>query len=59
MTTSTPPSWPLHDELPDGYWFDRETGSPLPGYAFAINGSPLKGGKRILVKINRPSAREP
>lgn len=42
--------WELHECLPDGYKRDKSTGSPLQGYDFAINGSPLKGGKRILVR---------
>lgn len=49
--------WPLYDFLPDGYRIDKSCGSPLHGYEFAINGSPLKGGKRILVRVQSPQKR--
>lgn len=44
--------WPLFYSLPDGFAFDGH-GSPLHGYEFAIDKSPLKGGKRILVSVNK------
>jgi len=44
--------WKIYNTLPDGYYFDRRTSSPLNGYGylFAVNAPPLKGGRRILVK---------
>lgn len=49
--------WLLYDFLPEGYRMDKSCGSPLHGYDFAINGSPLKGGKRILVRVQLPQKR--
>ena len=49
--------WPLYDFLPEGYRMDKSCGSPLHGYEFAINASPLKGGKRILVRVHSPQKR--
>ena len=44
--------WPLLDNLPDGWSFLTAAGSPLSGYEFAISGSPLRGGKTALVRVN-------
>lgn len=44
--------WELHENLPCGFRFDNTCGSPLHGYSFAIDKSPLKGGKRILVRVH-------
>lgn len=43
--------WELMDTLPTGWTIDKHAGSPLAGYAFATNGSPLRGGKRALVRV--------
>ena len=43
--------WTLLEKLPEGWQLDNSSGSPITGYKFAINGSPLKAGfKRALVK---------
>lgn len=42
--------WDLMDSLPAGWAIDKHAGSPLSGYLFATNGSPLRGGKRALVR---------
>ena len=44
--------WRLFDEMPEGYFFAKNAGSPLYGYEFITNGSPLKGGKLALLKVN-------
>lgn len=44
--------WPTYETMPDGYWIDKNAGSPLHGYEFIINGSPLKGGKRALLRVH-------
>lgn len=45
--------WDLLGDLPKGWRIDKASGSPLTGYAFAINGSPLKQGfRRVLVKCD-------
>lgn len=43
--------WPCYEEIPDGWRIDKTAGSPLHGYEFIINGSPLKGGKRALARV--------
>ncbi len=43
--------WELMDSLPAGWTIDKHAGSPLAGYSFATNGSPLRGGKRALVRV--------
>ena len=45
--------WDLFDSLPDGFRFDRHCGSPICGYEFAVNASPLRGGRRVLVRVDR------
>ena len=45
----------LFDELPTGWRFDKNAGSPLCGYSFATDGkSVLRGGKRALVRVAPP-----
>ena len=39
------------DSLPAGWKFSKSAGSPLVGYEFASNGSPLRGGKIALVRV--------
>ena len=46
--------WPMLDELPAGWSFSKAAGSPLHGYAFAMSGSPLRGGKTALVRVLKP-----
>lgn len=46
--------WPLIDDLPAGWSFVKAAGSPLAGYAFAMSGSPLRGGKTALVRVRAP-----
>ena len=46
--------WDLMDSLPAGWTIDKSAGSPLAGYSFATNGSPLRGGKRALVRTRAP-----
>jgi hypothetical protein len=48
--------WELFNEAPEGYYKKPATGSPLYGYERYCNGSPLKGGKSILVRtIDKPN----
>lgn len=43
--------WPMLDELPDGWKFDKTVGSPVHGYVFATDGkSVINGQKRALVR---------
>ena len=52
-------NWELLDNLPDGWRIDKSAGSPLCGYEFCTNGSPLKAGyKRALVKVERAGETE-
>ena len=43
--------WKIYPEMPEGYYEDKNTGSPLSRTVFIINGSPLSGGKRALLYI--------
>lgn len=43
--------WKIYPEMPEGYWEDKNTGSPVSHTVFIINGSPLKGGKRALLYV--------
>lgn len=43
--------WAVYETMPDGFWIDKNAGSPLSGYEFIINGSVLKGGKRALLRV--------
>ena len=43
--------WEIYPEMPEGYFEDKNTGSPLSRTIFIINGSPLRGGKRALLYI--------
>lgn len=49
--------WLCFEEIPDGWHIDKTAGSPLHGYEFIINGSPLKGGKRALVRVYKDALR--
>jgi hypothetical protein len=49
--------WPCYEEIPEGWWIDKNAGSPLHGYEFIINGSSLKGGERALVRVYKPALR--
>lgn len=49
--------WPLMDSLPAGWSFSKAAGSPLTGYAFAMSGSPLRGGLTALVRVREPQMR--
>ena len=43
--------WQIHAEMPEGYYEDKNTGSPLSHTVFIINGSPLRGGNRALLYV--------
>ena len=43
--------------MPEGFYIDKNAGSPLNGYVFIINGSPLKGGRRALLRTNPEALR--
>ena len=43
--------WKIHAEMPEGYYEDKNTGSPLSRTVFIINGSPLGGGERALLYV--------
>ncbi len=45
--------WKIYQEMPEGYFEDKNTGSPLSHTVFIINGSPLRGGKRALLYIKQ------
>jgi len=45
--------WEIYPEMPEGYFEDKNTGSPLSRTIFIINGSPLRGGKRALLYIKQ------
>lgn len=49
--------WKIYPEIPEGYFEDKNTGSPLSRTVFIINGSPLRGGKRALLYINNHTQR--
>lgn len=44
--------WTVYESMPDGFRIDKSAGSPLHGYEFIINGSPLRGGARALLKVH-------
>lgn len=47
-------TWPMLDELPDGWKFDKTVGSPVHGYVFATDGkSVINGQKRALVRSSQ------
>ena len=50
--------WKIYPEMPEGYWEDKNTGSPLSRTVFIINGSPLKGGKRALLYVKQLPTKE-
>jgi len=43
--------WKIYPEMPEGYFEDKNSGSPLSRTVFIINGSPFKGGKRALLYV--------
>lgn len=43
--------WEIVETLPEGWRIDNNAGSPLHGHVFIINDSPLKGGKRALLRV--------
>lgn len=45
--------WKIYPEMPEGYFEDKNNGSPLSRTVFIINGSPLRGGKRALLYIKQ------
>jgi hypothetical protein len=49
--------WQLYEAMPEGFRIDKTAGSPLHGYEFIINGSPLKGGVRALLRVHTDSLR--
>ena len=50
--------WTVYETMPDGFWIDKNAGSPLTGCEFIINGSLLKGGKRALLRVHPHALRE-
>ena len=50
--------WKIYPEMPEGYYEDKNTGSPLSRTVFIINGSPLSGGKRALLYIKQSHTTE-
>jgi len=45
--------WKIYPEMPEGYYEDKNTGSPLSHTVFIINGSPLRGGKIALLYVKQ------
>ena len=45
--------WKIYPEMPEGYFEEKNTVSPLSRTIFIINGSPLRGGKRALLYIKQ------
>lgn len=46
-------TWPMLNELPHGWQFDKTVGSPVHGYVFATNGkSVVNGQQRALVRAH-------
>ena len=43
--------WKIYPEMPEGYFEDKNSGSPLSRTVFIINGSPIRGGKRALLYV--------
>ena len=58
MTMAEYKGWELFEEMPEGYKRHPAVGSPLAGYEFISNGSPLKGGKLALLKIKQVAIRQ-
>jgi hypothetical protein len=47
-------SWPVLDEMPDGWRIDKTAGSPMAGCVFITNGrSVIAGQKRALLKVRK------
>ena len=51
--------WHIYTEIPDGWWVDKSVGAPIANHEFIVNGSPLKGGKRALLKLPSRAPIEP
>ena len=49
--------WKVYETMPEGYRLDKYAGSPLHGYEFIHNGSPLKGGVRALLRVHSDALR--
>lgn len=43
--------WELYDSMPEGFRPCYTVGSPRAGYMVAMNGSPLRGGRTVLVRV--------
>ena len=43
--------WDIYTDIPEGWWIDKSAGAPIGSHVFIVNGSPLKGGKRALLKL--------
>ena len=53
-------TWPMLDELQNGWQFDKTVGSPVHGYVFATNGkSVVNGQQRALVRAHPVPITEP
>jgi hypothetical protein len=49
--------WKVYEAMPEGFKIDKSAGSPLHGYEFITNGSPLKGGVRALLRVHPDALR--
>jgi len=49
--------WTVYEVMPEGFKIDKSAGSPLYGYDFITNGSPLKGGIRALLRVRSKALR--
>jgi hypothetical protein len=49
--------WQVYEAMPEGFRLDKSAGSPLHGYEFITNGSPLKGGVRSLLRVHLDALR--
>ena len=45
--------WKIYPEMPEGYFEEKNTGSPLSRTIFIINGNPFRDGKRALLYIKQ------
>lgn len=43
--------WEIVTKMPEGYYLAPNAASPLRGYVFIIDKSPLQGGKFKLLKV--------
>lgn len=54
MKRETYKSWPLFEDMPNGWRIDKTCGSPLAGYVFISDGkSIINGGKRALLRVRK------